>query len=43
MYDLFPGAMTMGLGMVMALACAAVMLTLAVGTFSRRDFSLGAM
>jgi len=39
MYDLFPGAMTMGLGMVMALAYAAVMLTLAVGTFSRRDFS----
>lgn len=39
MYDLFPGAMTMGLGMVMAVAYTAVMLTLAVWTFSRRDFS----
>lgn len=39
MYDLFPGAPTMGLGLAMALAYAAMMLTLAVWTFSRRDFS----
>lgn len=39
MYDLFPGAVTMALGLTMALAYSSIMLALAVWTFSQRDFS----
>ena len=39
MYDLYPGVLTMGLGIVMAFSYAGVMLALAVWTFSQRDFS----
>jgi Cu-processing system permease protein len=39
MYDLFPGWPTIGLGLLMAVSYAAVMLSLAVFTFSRREFS----
>lgn len=39
MYDLFPGFPAMGLGVLMATSYSAVMLVLAVRTFSRREFS----
>jgi Cu-processing system permease protein len=39
MYELFPGWPAIGLGLLMAVAYAAVMLSLAVFTFSRREFS----
>jgi Cu-processing system permease protein len=39
MYDLFPGWPAIGLGLLMAVSYAAVMLSLAVFTFSRREFS----
>jgi ABC-type transport system involved in multi-copper enzyme maturation permease subunit len=39
MYDLFPGFVPMGLGLLMAFGYALLMLALAVWTFSRREFS----
>jgi ABC-type transport system involved in multi-copper enzyme maturation permease subunit len=39
MYELFPGAQVMALGVTMAAGYALVMLALAVRTFSRREFS----